>query len=71
VFRSRAGSDESWNLTTLCAWHHQRGVHGGLIRIRGRAPDDLVFELPVGRFRSGDRKIDPGRAFTFPSGCRP
>jgi hypothetical protein len=35
--------------------HHQRGVHAGLIRIAGRAPDDLVFELPLGRFRSGDR----------------
>jgi hypothetical protein len=57
VFRSHEGSDEAWNLTTLCAWHHQRGVHGGLIRIRGRAPDDLVFELPIGRFLSGDRKI--------------
>jgi hypothetical protein len=32
-------------------------VHGGLIRIRGRAPDDLVFELPIGRFLSGDRKV--------------
>ena len=40
---------------TLCAAHHQRGVHAGLIRIAGRAPDGLVFELPLGRFRSGDR----------------
>ena len=57
VYRSHRGPDEPWNLTTLCAWHHQRGVHGTGLRIRGRAPDALVFELPMGRFRSGDRRI--------------
>jgi hypothetical protein len=57
VYRSHQGPDEAWNLTTLCAWHHQRGVHAGALRIRGRAPDDLVFDLPVGRFLSGDRKL--------------
>jgi hypothetical protein len=30
-------------------------IDAGLIRIAGRAPDRLVFELPLGRFRSGDR----------------
>jgi hypothetical protein len=45
------------NLTTLCAAHHQRGVHTGLIRISGHAPDALVFELPVGRSASGDRVL--------------
>jgi len=33
----------------------KRGVHAGAIRISGRAPGALVFELPLGRFRSGDR----------------
>jgi hypothetical protein len=55
LFRSAGGGDELANLVTLCAAHHQRGVHTGLIRIAGRAPDHLVFELPLGRFRSGDR----------------
>ena len=54
LFRSRGGPDAAWNRTTLCAWHHQRGVHGGLIAIRRRAPDELVYTLGVGRFRSGD-----------------
>jgi hypothetical protein len=45
VFRSQGGGDEPENLVTLCAWHHQRGVHGGLVRITGRAPDRLRFEL--------------------------
>jgi hypothetical protein len=60
VYRSHEGPDDAWNLTTLCAWHHRRGEHDGLIRIRGRAPGELVFELPIGRFLSGDR-LRPGR----------
>ncbi len=62
VFRSARGSDAPENLTTLCAFHHQRGVHGGTVRITGRAPDGLWFELgvregrpPLVRYRSGDR----------------
>jgi hypothetical protein len=54
VFRSAGGGDALANLTTLCAWHHQRGVHTGLLRIHGSAPEGLVYELPVGRFRAGD-----------------
>jgi hypothetical protein len=61
TFRSAGGSDESWNRVTLCAFHHQRCVHAGLLRMRGRAPDSLVFELGVRRgasplavYRSGD-----------------
>jgi hypothetical protein len=27
-----------------------------MIGIRGRAPDELIYELGVGVFRSGDRK---------------
>ncbi len=54
VFRSRGGRDLAWNRTTLCAWHHQRGVHEGRIGIRGRAPDRLVYSLGIGRYRSGD-----------------
>jgi hypothetical protein len=57
LFRSRGGRDDLANLTTLCAAHHQRGVHTGVIRISGRAPEELVFELPLGRFRSGDRAL--------------
>jgi hypothetical protein len=57
LFRSAGGDDELANLTTLCAAHHERAVHGGVIRISGRAPDGLVFEMPLGRFRSGDRVV--------------
>lgn len=63
-FRSAGGSDEPGNRITLCAFHHQRCLHAGLLRVQGRAPDDLVFELglrpgaaPLVRYRSGDIAI--------------
>jgi hypothetical protein len=43
--RARGGSDEPWNLVSLCAIHHLRGVHGGYLRVRGRAPDGLLWEV--------------------------
>jgi 5-methylcytosine-specific restriction endonuclease McrA len=64
VFRSAGGSDAEWNRVTLCAFHHQRGVHRGELRVRGRAPDALVFDLgvrpgkpPLARFASGDLRV--------------
>jgi hypothetical protein len=61
VFRSRGGSNEAGNLTTLCAWHHLRGVHGRVIRCTGTAPGALRFELglrdgaaPLAAYASGD-----------------
>jgi len=64
VFRSQGGGNEAENLITLCAWHHQRGVHGGLVRITGLAPDRLRFELGLRRghpplvvYESGDRIV--------------
>jgi hypothetical protein len=46
-FRSKGGSDELWNRTTLCAWHHLRGVHARVLRCRGSAPQGLRFDLGV------------------------
>ncbi|HEX5066741.1 MAG TPA: hypothetical protein VFY49_11555 [Myxococcota bacterium] len=61
TFRSAGGSDDPANRVTLCAFHHQRCLHAGRMRIRGRAPDALVFELglrpggaALARYRSGD-----------------
>jgi hypothetical protein len=61
-FRSACGPDEPWNRTTLCAFHHHRGVHAGVVRIRGRAPDALTFELGGERWRSGDVRAHVNRA---------
>lgn len=61
VFRSAGGSNEPGNRITLCAFHHHRCLHTGRMRVRGRAPEHLVFELGVrsdgpalARYRSGD-----------------
>jgi hypothetical protein len=61
TFRSAGGSDAPENRVALCAFHHQRCLHAGLLRVRGRAPHELVFELgvrpgtpPLACFRSGD-----------------
>jgi 5-methylcytosine-specific restriction endonuclease McrA len=45
VPRSRGGGDEPENLVALCACHHLRGVHGGYVRVRGRAPGGLAWEV--------------------------
>jgi hypothetical protein len=58
-FRSANGPDDPWNRTTLCAAHHHRCVHEGIgrIRIRGRAPDALRFELPLATYGPNERRI--------------
>jgi hypothetical protein len=58
-FRSAGGSDHFSNRTTLCAAHHLRGVHTGLIRIRGCAPEGLRFELPLATYGPGERLVSP------------
>lgn len=61
AFRSAGGSDAPSNRITLCAFHHQRCLHEGRMRVMGSAPHGLVFELglrPGGavlaHYRSGD-----------------
>jgi hypothetical protein len=48
VFRSAGGSDDESNLVSLCAAHHLHGVHAGYVRVSGRAPDALTWELGLG-----------------------
>jgi len=62
IFRSAGGSNALTNRTTLCAAHHLRGVHAGVVRCRGEAPADLRFELgvrgdgpPLLRYEPGER----------------
>jgi hypothetical protein len=61
-FRSVGGDDDLANRTTLCAYHHLRGVHAGRVRVVGAAPGELHFELGLRggrpsllRYGSGDR----------------
>jgi hypothetical protein len=67
VFRSQGGGDEPSNRTTLCAFHHVRGVHAGRVSIRGKAPGELRFALglradraPMVEYRAGDRRVATG-----------
>jgi hypothetical protein len=53
-FRSRGGGDEPENLVGLCAFHHLRCIHGGWLRVAGRAPDALTWILR-GRVWDGPR----------------
>jgi len=63
-FRSAGGPDDLDNRITLCAFHHLRGVHAGLLRCVGRAPDGLRWEMgirpgvtPRMAYRSGDIRV--------------
>lgn len=51
VPRAQGGSNAAANRITLCHWHHHRGLHTGLIRLAGRAPDRLHWEMPLGRWQ--------------------
>src|SRR5512138_1739964 len=50
--RWKGGSDDPENQVALCACHHLRGIHGGYMRVTGRAPDGLVWEV-AGRVFTG------------------
>lgn len=63
-FRSAGGSNAAENRVTLCAFHHLRGVHAGLLRCVGRAPNGLRWEMgirpgvtPLLAYRSGDVRV--------------
>jgi hypothetical protein len=45
-WRADGGGHEIWNLLVLCDGHHKL-LHEGVITIRGRAPDQLVFGTPL------------------------
>ena len=68
-FRSAGGSDNLANRTTLCAFHHLRGIHAGLLHCVGSAPDGLRWEMgirpgqrPLMAYRSGDVTVAAARA---------
>ena len=46
---SQGGTDDPWNLVSLCAAHHLLGIHGGRMRVSGTAPDKLTWEFGLRR----------------------
>jgi hypothetical protein len=59
-YRSRGGSNAPSNLVTLCAYHHNHGVHDkGTLQVDGTAPGDVRYTLGKGRhartFRADQR----------------
>jgi hypothetical protein len=44
-FRSQGGSNARENRVAVCAWHHLRGIHAGLVRASGTAPKEVRWEL--------------------------
>jgi hypothetical protein len=45
AFRSHGGGDGPENQVAVCAFHHLRCIHGGTLRVFGRAPDALTWFL--------------------------
>ncbi len=63
VYRSRGGGDEPANKAPECRFHHHDGEHGGLMRVRGTAPDGLVYRMGPrqrARWYRNERRIDQG-----------
>jgi hypothetical protein len=64
VYRSRGGGDDPTNLVTLCRFHHHRGEHDGLTRVRGEAPLGLVWRLgraALATWWRNERRVPPPR----------
>jgi len=60
VFRSRGGSNRGENRVAICAWHHLRGIHTGVLRAVGNAHTEIEW-------RVGELDPEPGRGVS-PSG---
>jgi hypothetical protein len=46
-FRSRGGDNARDNRTVVCAAHHLHGIHAGVVRAAGTAPDAIEWDLGV------------------------
>jgi hypothetical protein len=51
--RAQGGDDDEGNLAGICAFHHLRAIHGGYMRVRGVAPDRLVWTVRGRPFHAG------------------
>ncbi len=45
IYQSKHGPDEPWNMVGCCRFHHQRCIHRGLLTVRGRGGEVLVWRF--------------------------
>ena len=70
-FRSHGGADSMENEIALCAAHHLVAIHEGYMRVTGKAPDGLVWEIGLRPPRPEDlpddsdpeRTVEPDQSF--------
>ncbi len=65
-YRGWGGDNAAENLLVLCPFHHLQGEHGGLARVRGRSPLDVVWQLGVDELAvwyQNERRIPPPTHF--------
>jgi hypothetical protein len=48
LFRSQGGSNRRENRISICAWHHLRGIHTGVVRAHGDAAGEVRWHLGLG-----------------------
>jgi hypothetical protein len=57
-FRSRGGDNRRSNRITVCAWHHLRAIHCGLVRGWGTAPHGFRWQLGVNNGGGADALLE-------------
>jgi len=71
VYQSQGGDDDPATLVSLCRFHHQRGEHDGLARVRGRAPLGLIWRLgqaDLGTWYRNERRVPAPEGHVAPPG---
>jgi hypothetical protein len=48
LFRSQGGDNARSNRVSICAWHHLRGIHDGIVRAHGDATGEVRWQLGLG-----------------------
>jgi hypothetical protein len=54
-YKSHGGTDDAWNIVSICVPHHLRGIHHGHLTVEGRAGERLVW-----RFGNGEVFVTNG-----------
>jgi hypothetical protein len=53
LFRSQGGDNTRANRVSICAWHHLRGIHRGIVGAHGDATKEVRWQLGLGAAASG------------------